>query len=158
MTAFSLGARLNLGANSRLALSLPQSRCFNPFSPRQLPPQREPRRLPPQATELQRRVPRLSPPLAGCPHPSRCSAARSTAPPSPRGRLRRHSKAKPLRGSRGGAPAPRFALHCRGAKRSITTPQSFRLVKQAENPAPLTQGSRGGYRRKPQNCKGACRG
>ena len=45
MTAFSLIARLHLGANSRLALSLPQSRCFNPFSPRQLPPQREPRRL-----------------------------------------------------------------------------------------------------------------
>ena len=75
MTAFSFGARLRLGANSRLAVSLPQSRCFNPFSPRQLPPQREPRRLPPQATELQRRVPRLSSPLAGCPHPSRCGAA-----------------------------------------------------------------------------------
>ena len=52
MTAFSLGARLHFGANSGLALSLPQSRCFNPFSPRQLPPQREPRRLPPQATEF----------------------------------------------------------------------------------------------------------
>ena len=52
MTDFSLGARLHLGANSRLALSLPQSRCFNPFSPRQLPPQREPRRLPPQPTDL----------------------------------------------------------------------------------------------------------
>ena len=52
MTAFSFGARLHLGANSRLAVSLPQSRCFNPFSPRQLPPQREPRRLPPQATDL----------------------------------------------------------------------------------------------------------
>ena len=45
MTAFSLSARLPLGANSDLALSLPQSRCFNPFPPRQLPPQREPRRL-----------------------------------------------------------------------------------------------------------------
>ena len=45
MTVFSLGARLHLGANSDLALSLPQSRCFNSFSPRQLPPQREPRRL-----------------------------------------------------------------------------------------------------------------
>ena len=52
MTAFSFGARLHLGANSRLAVSLPQSRCFNPFSPRQLPPQREPRRLPPRATDL----------------------------------------------------------------------------------------------------------
>ena len=37
---------------------------------------------PPQATELQRRVPRLSPPPAGCPHPSRCGAAphRATFP------------------------------------------------------------------------------
>ena len=37
---------------------------------------------PPQATELQRRVPQLSPPLAGCPHPSRCGAAphRATFP------------------------------------------------------------------------------
>ena len=52
MTAFSLSARLYLGANSRLALSLPQSRCFNPFSPRQLPPQREPRRLRRKATDL----------------------------------------------------------------------------------------------------------
>ena len=52
MTAFSFGVRLHLGANSRLAVSLPQSRCFNPFSPRQLPPQREPRRLPPQSTEV----------------------------------------------------------------------------------------------------------
>ena len=113
MTAFSFGARLHLGANSRLAVSLPQSRCFNPFSPRQLPPQREPRRLPPQATELQRRVPRLSPPLAGCPHPSRCSAARSTAPPSPRGRRC--------------APAPRteFAL-CGGRERrfALNMPRS----------------------------------
>ena len=49
MTAFSLRARLHFGANSDLALSLPQSRCFNPFSPRQLPPQREPRALPRRA-------------------------------------------------------------------------------------------------------------
>ena len=55
MTAFSLGARLHLGANSRRALSLPQSRCFNPFSPRQLPPQREPRRLRRRARRLSRR-------------------------------------------------------------------------------------------------------
>ena len=61
--------------------------------PRRLPPQatelqrRVPRlarcgRLPPQATELQRCVPQLSPPGAGCPHPSRCGAAphRATFP------------------------------------------------------------------------------
>ena len=52
MRSVYFSARLHLGANSSLALSLPQSRCFNPFSPRQLPPQREPRRLPPQATDL----------------------------------------------------------------------------------------------------------
>ena len=91
-----------------------------------------------KATELPKSNPRLSPPLAGCPHPSRCSAARSTAPPSPRGRLRRHSKAKPLRGSRGGAPAPRFALHCRGAKRSITTPQSFCARRAQKSSSPYT--------------------
>ena len=51
MTAFSLGARLPLGANSRLALSLPQSRLCILWA-RQLPPQREPRRLPPQAAEF----------------------------------------------------------------------------------------------------------
>ena len=55
MTAFSLGACLHLSVSSNLALSLPQSRCFNPFSPRQLPPQREPRRLPPQSTDFPRR-------------------------------------------------------------------------------------------------------
>ena len=52
MTDFPLGACLHRNVNSDLALSLPQSRCFNPFSPRQLPPQREPRRLPPQSTDL----------------------------------------------------------------------------------------------------------
>ena len=51
MTAFSFGARLHLLANSDLALSLPQSRlCI--LRARQLPPQREPRRLPPQSTEV----------------------------------------------------------------------------------------------------------
>ena len=51
MTAFSLRARLHFGANSDLALSLPQSRlCI--LRARQLPPQREPRRLPPQSTEV----------------------------------------------------------------------------------------------------------
>ena len=54
MTAFSLRARLHFGANSDLALSLPQSRlCI--LRARQLPPQREPRRLPPQTAEFPRR-------------------------------------------------------------------------------------------------------
>ena len=42
---------------------------------------------PPQATELQRRVPQLSPLLAGCPHPSRRGVAPCHLPQ--RGRLRR---------------------------------------------------------------------
>ena len=42
-------------------------------------PQREPRQLPPQATELQRCEPHLSPLLAGCPHPSLCGAAPHSA-------------------------------------------------------------------------------
>ena len=95
MTAFSFGARLRLGANSRLAVSLPQSRCFNPFSPRQLCPLAVLRSCFGYSLSHLRTA-------AAC--LSRCI------------RHWRRSKAKPLRGSRGG------------------------------------------YRRKPQNCKGACRG
>ena len=51
MTAFSLCVHLRLDANSTLALSLPQSRLCILWA-RQLPPQREPRRLPPQSTEF----------------------------------------------------------------------------------------------------------
>ena len=47
-----------------------------------LPPQREARALPRHAQNLQKCKPRLSPPPAGCPHPSRCGAAphRATFP------------------------------------------------------------------------------
>ena len=77
ITAFSFGARLHLRANSDLALSLPQSRCFNPFSPRQLPPQREPRRLPPRATDsVHRGAEKRS-------HPCLPSASFSTAAKNP---------------------------------------------------------------------------
>ena len=143
MTAFSLRARLHLSVSSNRALSLPQSRlCI--FWARQLPPQREPRRLPPQgtdlillskfgvnaipcrgynpsvsfadsspytgeprfalhlhqcgtreprrlpphATELQRCEPRLSPPTAGCPHPSRRSAKAQLRATFPKGTAR----------------------------------------------------------------------
>ena len=51
MTAFSLCVHLRLDANSTLALSLPQSRLCILWA-RQLPPQREPRRLPPQSTRF----------------------------------------------------------------------------------------------------------
>ena len=47
------------------------------------------RRLPPHATELQRCEPRLSPPTAGCPHPSRCSAKAQHRATFPKGEPRR---------------------------------------------------------------------
>ena len=142
MTAFSLSARLNLGANSDLALSLPQSFVaakrrqkpapssegaeaaaaashrfsftvkvrskrytlsqIQPLSRlrRQLPLHRgaesalhlhqcgtrEPRRLPPQATELQGCEPWLSPLRRAALIRHGAAQKRSTAPPSPRGR------------------------------------------------------------------------
>ena len=49
---------------------------------------REPRRLPPHATELQRCEPRLSPPTAGCPHPSRRSAKAQHRATFPKGKAR----------------------------------------------------------------------
>ena len=58
------------------------------YTPCHLPPQREARRLPPQATELQRCEPQLSPPTAGCPHPSRCSAKAQHRATFPKGKAR----------------------------------------------------------------------
>ena len=46
------GARLHRSAQRRLALSLPQSFCAASGAKIQLPPQREPRRLPPHATDF----------------------------------------------------------------------------------------------------------
>ena len=74
MTAFSFGARLHLGANSDLALSLPQSFVAAKRRQKPAPSSEGAEAAPPHSTELQRCKPRLSPPLAGCPHPSRCSA------------------------------------------------------------------------------------
>ena len=101
MTAFSLGARLHLGANSDLALSLPQS---SPLYPKRLDSsllrgsrggyRRRPQMLP-------KCKPQVSPPGRAALIRHGAAQKRSTAPPSPRGRLRRCSKAKPLRGSRG---------------------------------------------------------
>ena len=53
-----------------------------------LPLRREARRLPPHATELQRCEPRLSPPTAGCPHPSRRSAKEQHRATFPKGKAR----------------------------------------------------------------------
>ena len=63
-------------------------------------PKREAGRLSPQSTELQRCEAQLSPPGRAALIRHGAAQKRSTAPPSPRGRLRRRSKAKPLRGSR----------------------------------------------------------
>ena len=52
-------------------------------------PQREARRLPPQATELQECEPQLSPQGAGCPHPSRCSAKAPRRATFPKGKAKR---------------------------------------------------------------------
>ena len=144
MTAFSLRARLNLGANSRLALSLPQSSPLypkrldsfapSPFSARasairsrtcgrqrlaflaasatggarkpnpsegaEAATAAEPQMLP-------KFKPQVSPPGRAALIRHGAAQKRSTAPPSPRGRLRRCSKSKPLRGSRGGSAASR---------------------------------------------------
>ena len=64
------------------------------YTPCHLPPQREARRLPPQATELQRCVPRLSPPTAGCPHPSRRSAKAQHRATFPKGKARAAAAAR----------------------------------------------------------------
>ena len=127
MTAFSLGARLYLGANSTLALSLPQSRlcilwarqlcplavlrlCFGyslshlrtaaacrltasaTGGARKPNPSEGAEAAPPQTTDLQRCAPQLSPPLAGCPHPSRCGAAPHRAT-FPKGKAKRSAAA-----------------------------------------------------------------
>ena len=91
------------------------------------------------ALSLPRRVPRLSPLSAGCPHPSRCGAAphRATFPkgkalrplplcrsPIKMCRHRRRSKAKPLRGSRGGSAAEHggYLGEDRGAENAFNSP------------------------------------
>ena len=69
-------------------------------APRHLP-QGEGKAAPPQSTEFQRCVPRLSPPLAGCPHPSRCGAKaqhRATFPKGKARRLCRRARNLPRRG------------------------------------------------------------
>ena len=69
-------------------------------APRHLP-QGEGKAASPQSTEFQRCVPQLSPPLAGCPHPSRCGAKaqhRATFPKGKARRLRRRARNLPRRG------------------------------------------------------------
>ncbi len=121
MTTFSLSARLRLGANSDLALSLPQSRCFNPFSPRQLCPLAVLRSCFGYSLSHLRTA-------AAC--LSRCI------------RHWRRSKAKPLRGSRGG-----FAASHRIAKVKVEVkpaegglPSSVTVQRKSAAPCHLPQG------------------
>ena len=94
-TAFRwLSARLSLTALRSLALSLPQSRCFNLFSPRQLCPLAVLRSCFGYSLSHLRTA-------AAC--LSRCI------------RHRRRSKAKPLRGSRGGSAASHRIAKARAA-------------------------------------------
>ena len=55
MTAFSLRARLHLGANSDLAFSLPQSYCLNPLCSPTAPSSEGAEAAPPQSTDFPRR-------------------------------------------------------------------------------------------------------
>ena len=74
----------------------------------------EPRRLPPQAVELPKCNPRLSPPLAGCPHPSRCSAKAQHRATFPKGKALRSRAAHricSLRGQRAEVCA-QYAAKC----------------------------------------------
>ena len=87
MIPVSFCVRLHLCVSSILAFSLPQSRLQILWA-RQLPPQREPRVLPRRAQNLPKCVPRLSPLLAGCPHPSRCSAKAQHRATFPKGKAR----------------------------------------------------------------------
>ena len=81
-----------------------------------------------KATELPKCNPWLSPPLAGCPHPSRCSAARSTAPPSPRGR--RCAPAARAEFALCGGRERRFALNMpRSAEKARSFAEKFFILR-----------------------------
>ena len=91
---------------------------------------------PPQATELQRRVPQLSPPPAGCPHPSRCGAAphRATFPKGKATRSPPQSTDFPQRKK----CSSRFrvnAMHCRRYNPSVFLPE------RAKKQLPLHRGA-----------------
>ena len=127
MTAFSFGARLHLGANSDLALSLPQSFVAAKRRQKPAPSSEGAEAAPPHSTELQRCKPRLSPPLAGCPHPSRCSAKAQHRATFPKG------KAKAALESQTPQREPRFAFNsplwqypikmCRDPRHTSTRPK-----------------------------------
>ena len=97
------GADENRVKKRAFAFSLAYIKCFLAYSlslslrlPAQilyagihLPPQREARALPRRARNLQGCVPRLSPPLAGCPHPSRYGAKAPCRATFPKGKAER---------------------------------------------------------------------
>ena len=79
MTAFSLGARLPLGANGRLALSLPQSYCLNPLCSPTAPSSEGAEAAPPQSTEFAKVRAAVKPAAGGLPSSvmlRRCAAPR----------------------------------------------------------------------------------
>ena len=116
------------------------------YTPCHLPPQREARRLPPQATELQRCEPQLSPPTAGCPHPSRCSAKAQHRATFPKGKARAAA-----------AASRRFAKVRTAVKPADGgLPSSVTVQRKSAAPRHLPQGEgKGGCRRKPQIWCGA---
>ena len=112
MTAFSLGARLSLGANSTLALSLPQS--FVAAKRRQKPaPSSEGAEA---ATAASHRIAKaraaVKPAVGGL--PSSGTALRRTVPPSPKGKAKAATAAEhifPLR-ERPQSPQKRLEHQC----------------------------------------------
>ena len=104
MIPVSFSVRLHLDVSSNRALSLPQPFVAAKRRQKPAPSSEGAEAAPPHSTELQRCKPRLSPPLAGCPHPSRCSAKAQHRATFPKG------KTKAALESQTPQREPRFAL------------------------------------------------
>ena len=127
MIPVSFSVRLHLDVSSNRALSLPQSFVAAKRRQKPAPSSEGAEAAPPHSTELQRCKPRLSPPLAGCPHPSRCSAKAQHRATFPKG------KAKAALESQTPQREPRFALSsplwqypikmCRDPRHTSTRPK-----------------------------------
>ena len=89
MRSVRLGARLYLGANSRLALSLPPSACSNPLCRHPPPSSEGGEGAPAPRTEFAKVRTAVKPAGAGCPHPSRCSAKAQHRATFPKGKAMR---------------------------------------------------------------------
>ena len=92
--------------------------------------QGEPRALPRRAQNLPKCVPRLSPLLAGCPHPSRCSAKAQHRATFPKGKARAAA-----------APCTEFAKVHAEVKPAVSgLPSSVTVQCQGTAPRHLPQG------------------